>query len=112
MTVKQDEHIKEIVEEALHDEAPVYATVEKVTPGRHDISWWIKWVSAVLLIIGALLIQNQVLLVGTIFAALGVLGWIWVGMLWNDHALIFMNAMFLGIYLLSISNKLLIIFGA
>ena len=115
MTTKQDEHIKDIVDEVIleiQDDAPVYATVEKVTPGRHDKSWWIKWFSSIMLIMGALLIQNQIVLVGTSFAAIGVLGWTWVGILWNDHALIVMNALFLGIYLLSVSNKIILLFGA
>jgi len=119
MNDKQEEHIKDLVEESVVEsiqeaiqeiqdgDAPVYATVEKKTPGRHDISWWIKWVSAIMLIIGGLLIQSDILLYGTIFATIGTFGWIWVGMLWNDHAIIIMNALFFGMYLLSITTKLL-----
>ncbi|MDA9992062.1 hypothetical protein N9E03_00100 [bacterium] len=64
---------------------------KKITP-KGDLSWYVKW-SSVLLI----LIATTARATGTIpqvdlwFGLFGTIGWFWVGMLWHDRALIFLN---------------------
>ncbi len=63
---------------------------KKITP-KGGLSWY-KW-SSVLLI----LIATTARATGTIpqvdlwFGLFGTIGWFWVGMLWHDRALIFLN---------------------
>ena len=64
---------------------------KKITP-KGDLSWYVKWVSVILI-----LIATTARATGTIpqvdlwFGLFGTIGWFWVGMLWHDRALIFLN---------------------
>ena len=64
----------------------------KITP-QHDLSWYIKWTASVLLLIAMSLTS-----VGNsepwnlLLHLIGVLGWLYVGILWHDRALIFINS--------------------
>lgn len=66
--------------------------VKKVTP-KGDLSWYVKWVSVVFI-----LFATAARSVGTIphidmwFGLIGTVGWAWVGYLWHDRALLFLNA--------------------
>jgi|TARA_R110002074_G_scaffold316414_1_gene486874 hypothetical protein len=76
---------------------------KKITP-RYDLSWYVKWVSVILIIIA-----TSARSTGTMpnidlwFGLAGTLGWLWVGMLWHDRALILLN----GILVTLISTGLL-----
>ena len=64
---------------------------KKITP-KGDLSWYVKWASVLLI-----LIATTARATGTIpqvdlwFGLFGTIGWFWVGMLWHDRALIFLN---------------------
>ena len=64
---------------------------KKITP-KGDLSWYVKWVSVILI-----LIATTARATGTIpqvdlwFGLFGTIGWFWVGMLWHDRALVFLN---------------------
>ena len=65
--------------------------IKKVTP-RYDLSWYIKWAASVFLLICMSLVGmggyepwNMVM------SLIGVVGWMAVGMLWHDGALIILN---------------------
>ena len=64
---------------------------KKITP-KGDLSWYVKWTSVLLI-----LIATTARATGTIpqvdlwFGLFGTIGWFWVGMLWHDRALIFLN---------------------
>jgi len=66
--------------------------IKKVTP-KGDLSWYVKWVSVFFI-----LIATASRSVGTIphvdmwFELFGTIGWAWVGYLWHDRALLFLNA--------------------
>ena len=62
-----------------------------VTP-LYTKDWYIKWVSSVILIAGMLATANNIYPVNLYFHLVGLLGWFVVGMLWNDRALIIINA--------------------
>jgi len=66
--------------------------IKKVTP-KGDLSWYVKWTSVILI-----LVATAARSVGTIphidmwFGLFGTIGWAWVGYLWHDRALLFLNA--------------------
>ncbi len=62
-----------------------------VTP-LYTKDWYIKWVSSIILIAGMLCTANNIYPVNLYFHLVGLLGWFIVGMLWNDRALIIINA--------------------
>ncbi len=62
-----------------------------VTP-LYTKDWYIKWVSSIILIAGMLCTANNIYPVNLYFHLVGLLGWFVVGMLWNDRALIIINA--------------------
>lgn len=70
----------------------------KITP-KGDISWYIKWTSSGILLIGMTLTAVDIQPYNMFFHAVGVTGWFIVGMLWHDRALVFINAIALFIFL-------------
>ena len=70
--------------------------IQKLTP-THTLDWYIKWVASFVLIIGVILTSNNVFPANLIFHALGMFGWFIVGILWNDRALIVINAVTLAL---------------
>ena len=64
---------------------------KKITP-KGDLSWYIKWVSVVLI-----LVATSARATGTLphvdlwFGLFGTIGWFVVGYLWHDRALILLN---------------------
>ena len=64
---------------------------KKITP-KGDLSWYIKWVSVVLI-----LVATSARATGTLphidlwFGLFGTMGWFAVGYLWHDRALILLN---------------------
>ena len=77
---------------------------KKITP-KYDMSWYIKWVSSVLLIIAMILTSANVHPWNLYPAILGMTGWLIVGILWHDRALIILNAVSVAIYATGIVNS-------
>ena len=77
---------------------------KKVTP-KGDLSWYVKWVS-VFLILFATMARS----VGTIpqydmwLGLFGTAGWAYVGFLWHDRVLLFLNAILVSLLLLGLTN--------
>ncbi len=63
---------------------------KKVTP-KGDLSWYIKWVSSIIIIFGMVLSSANIYPMNIWVHMFGVTGWLIVGMLWHDRALIFFN---------------------
>ena len=76
---------------------------KKVTP-RGDLSWYIKWASSITLIIAMLFTSANMFPINLWIANIGFIGWLIVGMLWHDRALIVLNSVSLAIYSLGILN--------
>ena len=76
---------------------------KKVTP-KGDLSWYIKWVSSVFIIVGMALTSANIFPVNIIVHGIGVTGWLIVGMLWHDRALIFLNAVAIFVYASGLLN--------
>ena len=72
--------------------------MKKITPYK-DLSWYIKWISSFILLCGMLLTTKQITPINLYFHAVGVSGWLIVGYLWHDRALIFINSIALTIFI-------------
>ena len=71
--------------------------IKKITP-KGDLSWYIKWISSFIILAGLVLTASGgVEPYNLFFHFIGVSGWLVVGYLWHDRALIFINgiAMFI-----------------
>ena len=77
---------------------------KSATP-KGDISWYVKWASS-FFIICAMSLRGikDMQFIDLVLSIFGVAGWLWVGMLWKDRALIILNAV--GLFLL-VKNLLL-----
>jgi hypothetical protein len=77
---------------------------KKITP-KGDLSWYVKWTSVLLI-----LIATTARATGTIpqvdlwFGLFGTMGWLWVGMLWHDRALVFLNGVLVTLILMGLMN--------
>ena len=76
---------------------------KKITP-KGDLSWYIKWVSSIFIIIGMALTSANLFPINIIIHGIGVTGWLVVGMLWHDRALIFLNAVAIFVYATGLLN--------
>jgi len=72
---------------------------KKVTP-MHDLSWYVKWVSVFFVIAGWMLHAVNLYPMNVAIQMIGVAGWLWVGILWHDRALIVLNS--IGVALLGL----------
>ena len=72
-----------------------------LTPKRHHhpLSWWLKWISSIVLIFAMIATTNDMYPWNMFLQFLGVAGWLWVSVIWNDRALIVVNAVAVAIFL-------------
>jgi hypothetical protein len=71
------------------------------TPLKHDhpLSWYVKWVSSLVLIVAMIMTTNNLYPYNMYLQFIGVAGWLWVAILWNDRSLIVLNAVACAIFL-------------
>ena len=72
--------------------------LNKQTP-THTIDWYIKWVASIIIIISVILTSNNIYPLNLFFYAAGLSGWFIVALLWNDRALLVVNAVSLSLLL-------------
>ena len=74
--------------------------IQKSAPPKQDLSWYIKWIAS-LFILTSMSMRgiDGLQLFDLIISLIGVAGWMWVGFLWKDRALILLNGV--GIILFS-----------
>jgi len=72
--------------------------IQKSATPKMDLSWYVKWASSIF-ILGSMSIRGveglQQYDLG--LSLIGVAGWLWVGLLWKDRALILLNG--IGVFL-------------
>jgi len=72
--------------------------ISKSATPKYDASWYIKWTASVFILLSAIFRVNDSLdsnlanTLDNVFSFIGVTGWMIVGFLWNDRALIMLNA--------------------
>ena len=74
----------------------MYNELKKLSP-THTLDWYIKWISSIFLIAGVILTSNNIYPINLFFHAAGMFGWFIVSILWNDRALLVINAVSLAI---------------
>jgi|TARA_B100001094_G_scaffold219347_1_gene213433 hypothetical protein len=75
---------------------------KKITP-KYDLSWYIKWVASLFLMIAVCFRAADFShMFDLYFSFLGTIGWLVVGYLWHDRALIFLNAILSTVLLIGI----------
>ena len=72
--------------------------LNKQTP-THTIDWYVKWVASVIIIISVILTSNNIYPLNLFFYSVGLSGWFIVALLWNDRALLVVNAVSLSLLL-------------
>ena len=65
----------------------------------HTIDWYIKWVSSIILMVGMILAANNLFPWNVLVQAIGIAGWLIVSIMWNDRALMLVNAVGVAILL-------------
>jgi len=81
------------------NDTPTTQPIKKVTP-LHDLSWYVKWISSLFVMVAWMLSSVNLFPYNIMIQIIGVAGWLWVGYLWHDRAIMVLNAMgvmFLGI---------------
>ena len=77
---------------------------KKITP-KGDLSWYVKWVSVILILIATTArAKGTIPQVDLWFGLFGTMGWLWVGMLWHDRALVFLNGVLVTIIVMGLMN--------
>ena len=72
--------------------------VTKITP-RHDFTWYVKWVSSIIIVFAMIATINDLYPWNMFLQAAGCAGWLWVSIIWNDRALIVVNAVAVAIFI-------------
>lgn len=67
--------------------------IKKVTPGKGDLSWYIKWTSCAIILVAVMCrsAPDVPKIYDLVLSCFGCLGWLTVGWLWHDRALIVLN---------------------
>jgi|TARA_R100001463_G_scaffold35974_2_gene77997 hypothetical protein len=65
---------------------------KSATP-KYDLSWYVKWTASAIMLVAMSFRGAQVFPeMDLALSFVGCLGWLWVGVLWKDRALIILNA--------------------
>ena len=74
--------------------------IQKSATPKQDLSWYVKWIASLFILTSMSMRGIEGLqLFDLILSIIGVSGWMWVGFLWKDRALILLNGV--GIILFS-----------
>ena len=64
---------------------------KSATP-KQDLSWYVKWIASLILLCAfAFRSTQQFPFIDLCLSLVGVSGWLWVGLLWKDRALVLLN---------------------
>ena len=72
--------------------------LNKQTP-THTFDWYVKWIASVVLVVGVILTSNNIYPLNLMVHAVGMFGWFIVAIIWNDRALLVVNAVSLALLL-------------
>ena len=70
----------------------------KRTTPLHTKDWYVKWVASVILLVGMILTAQNIYPINLFVNIIGLIGWLIVSIMWNDRALIIINAVGVSIY--------------
>ena len=64
---------------------------------ERDLTWYVKWASSIVLMLGMILTSQNIFPYNLYVHFVGLLGWLYVSIVWNDRALIVVNSVALSI---------------
>jgi len=77
---------------------------KSATP-KQDLSWYVKWVASIFLLAAfSFRSTQQFPFIDLCLSLVGVIGWLWVGLLWKDRALVLLNGIAVFILLTGLIN--------
>ena len=76
----------------------IHRQAKNLVNKEKDLTWKVKWVSTIILILAMILTSQNIYPYNLIFHILGILGWTYVSIVWNDRALIVINSVGLAIF--------------
>ena len=68
--------------------------IDSVTP-KYDVTWYVKWTASIIVLIGITIRASgvtQLQWLDIVCSWIGAVGWFYVGLKWNDRALMILNA--------------------
>ena len=77
--------------------------IKKLTPVG-TLDWYIKWIASVIILIGMCLTSINFMPYNLFFHFVGVMGWLVVGVMWHDRALMVVNSVAVMIFFMGILN--------
>tara|TARA_R110000824_G_scaffold172419_5_gene350235 strand:- start:252 stop:494 length:243 start_codon:yes stop_codon:yes gene_type:complete len=63
-----------------------------------NTTWYVKWASSILLMLGMILTSQNIFPYNLYLHVVGISGWLYVSIVWNDRALIVLNSVALSIF--------------
>ena len=66
---------------------------------HHELVWYVKWVSSIIIVLAMIATINDLYPWNMFLQAAGCAGWLWVSIIWNDRALIVVNAVAVAIFI-------------
>ena len=69
---------------------------------KYGFDWWLKWVSSVVLIVGATMTSFDVIPLNKWFSFAGNFGWLIVGYLWKEWSLVVISLYLTTIYIIGV----------
>ena len=76
--------------------------IKKITP-KGDLSWYVKWCATFFIVTGLMFRSNMFLVpYDLVLSFIGTTLWTFVGYLWHDRAIIFINSVAFAIFLTGI----------
>lgn len=82
---------KKRLQQELDDLQVQYEEIKPTTP-TGTVDWYVKWVSMILAVAGVFFINSHLVLYGQIAYVISSAGWVYVGGVWNDRAILIGSA--------------------
>ena len=79
---------------------------KNLTNKEKGLTWKVKWVATIILILAMILTSQNIYPYNLIFHTIGIVGWMYVSIVWNDRALIVINSVGLSIFINGIVSYL------
>ncbi len=87
-----DSEIEEKTTRTAEIELETHQIATKTTTPLHTTDWYIKWVSSIILMVVMILAANNLFPWNIVVQCIGIAGWLIVSIMWNDRALMIVNA--------------------
>jgi hypothetical protein len=84
--------------------------IQKSATPKQDLSWYVKWIASIFILASMSIRGVEGLQMYDLMLSLvGVAGWMWVGFLWKDRALILLNGVGIILFLNTLIRDYLVV---